>query len=115
MTNSIRNNKHSFEAYYLEKENKLTIKVSGQFIFSAVGDFRKIYESNPIANNYVLDLAGVKRFDSAGLGCILAMFQFLKEKNNQVDLDIINASDDIQKVLECAKISHFLDGIQFSQ
>lgn len=113
MNKTLKTNTHQFEASYLERDNKVTIKASGQFIFSAVSDFREIYESFPITNHYVLDMGMVERFDSAGLGCILVMFQYIQQQNRKAHLIINNASDDIQKVFECAKISELLDGIEY--
>lgn len=113
MNKTLRTSTHQFEASYLEKDDKITIKASGQFIFSAVSDFREIYESFPATSHYVLDMGRVERFDSAGLGCILVMFQYVREQNRKAHLVITNASDDIQKVFEVAKISELLDGIEY--
>lgn len=115
MTKIIKTDKNIIESNYSEGEDKTTIKLVGNFTFAIVSEFRKAYESQPVASQYVLDLADVDAFDSAGLGCILVMFQYINEKNQQVKLIILNASKDIKKVLECAKITDIAEGIEFQQ
>jgi len=105
-------NNNKIEALYSQDKQTLTIKVTGQFTFSRVSEFRKSYETKP-AVYYNLDLAGVTKFDSAGLGCILVMFEHIKDNTQQACLNICNADNSILEIFECAKVSDLLNDIQF--
>jgi len=106
-------NNNKIEADYSEDRKAVTIRVCGYFTFSSALKFRKTYEAQPSCNLFNLDLAGVTKFDSAGLGCILVMYEFIKHNNKQAHLNICNADKNILEIFECAKVSHLLDDIRF--
>ena len=89
MTKTIKTKNYKIEGNYSEGEDKVIIKLVGHFTFAIVGEFRQAYESQPTA-------------------C-----QYIQEKNQDAKLYILNASRNIQKVLDCAKITDIAKGIQF--
>lgn len=111
----MKKNKNKIERDYSETKQTMTITVSGQFTFSSAQKFRQAYETEPMATDYYLDLAGVTKFDSAGLGCVLVMYEHIKLNNKLASLTVCNAPEYVLEIFECAKISHLLDDIQFDQ
>lgn len=56
----------------------------------------------------VVDLAGLRFIDAAGIGCLLEQRERYRSAGG--DLTVRNASDEVQRVLEMAEAADLLDG-----
>ena len=93
----------SVETVYSENENTLTIRIKGVFNFSIMNEFRQSY-SNSISKTtkIIVDLRENTMLDSSALGMLLAMKEFLKREDG--DINIINCNPVVMKIFE---ITHF--------
>lgn len=85
----------------INKENKqLTIRIDGQFDFSAHPAFRNAYQEVDPSYKVIVDLAKTEYLDSAALGMLLLLDEhFAKSK-----ITIINTNELTRQVLA---IAHF--------
>ena len=112
-TNFPINARKRVQSVYCKTNQSVTLTINGYFTFSAASDFRDAYQSHPISPYYFLDLAKVTHYDSAALGCILVLYEFVNNENNQAHLTIQNASHDMMETFKDSKIAHLIHNFHF--
>jgi anti-anti-sigma factor len=86
----------------------LTISVAGRFDFSSLQIFRNTYEKADVKpEHYVIDLKEAEYLDSSALGMLLALRDYAG--GDDADIKIINASNDIRKILLITKLDELFD------
>ena len=81
--------------------DRVTITVSGRFVFELYDDFRASYaETAGVGVAYRIDLADTEYLDSSALGMLL----LLREHAGGVasDIEIIQASAEVRRILDVA-------------
>lgn len=81
--------------------DRVTIAVSGRFVFELYDDFRASYaETAGVGVAYRVDLADTEYLDSSALGMLL----LLREHAGGVasDVEIIQASAEVRRILDVA-------------
>jgi len=83
-----------------EQGDRVTIKVSGRFDFSAHQDFVDAYRDTPKGEkSFVVDLSDTEYMDSSAMGMLLQLREHAS-KSSQIELDQANAN--IQEILRIA-------------
>ena len=82
--------------------NIVTIKVRGRFDFSHQKEFRTAYESCDASKKFIVDLSTAEYLDSAALGMLLLLLDYVDKDKSRVILSLAN--DEIKSIL---LISHF--------
>ena len=88
---------------YNEDDRTLVIYVNGKFSFDVLREFRDAYEKpfgREISRVFV-NLHNTDFIDSSALGMLLNMKEYLRA--GEGDIAIINANQDIRKVLSIAR------------
>ena len=78
----------------------VTITVEGAFGFSLVQDFRRCY-SDRKDYRFTIDLGKVDYIDSAGLGMLLNMHNYLEQDDGMIR--IINTLPQVRKILSISR------------
>lgn len=86
-------------------DDKVIIRVQGDFNFSIQREFRDSYASEPPNAVVELDMGGVRLLDSSALGMLLLMRQHFGEDKARVSL--VNPPPAIRKILEVAHFNSF--------
>lgn len=79
--------------------NTTTIAINGEFTFSVNAEFRKAYKSANSTHQFVVDLSSVQKMDSAALGMLIQLREYLGGSNN---VTLKGANNDIQQILDIA-------------
>ncbi len=88
--------------------NVVEIKVAGRFDFNDHQDFRDAYEgAGSPSTKYIVNLAATEYMDSSALGMLLVMREHAGGAN--ADISIVNASPEIQKLLDVANYGKLFD------
>jgi len=90
-------------AISVSNEGKVvTIKVRGRFDFSHKNEFCSVYESYSSAQKFIVDLSTANHLDSAALGMLLLLLDYVdKDKSRAV---LAQANAEIKSTL---LLSHF--------
>lgn len=87
---------------------KLTIKVRGRFDFSKHQEFRDAYERQDYhPKSVVVDLQDTTYLDSSALGMLLLLRDHAG--GDQSDVRVVNASDDVRKILAISNFGNLFD------
>ena len=81
-------------------EKHITIVIEGAFGFSLVQEFRRCY-SDKKDYRYTIDLRKVDYIDSAGLGMLLNMHNYLEQDDGMVC--ITNTLPQVRKILSISR------------
>ncbi len=82
---------------HVDSNNKqVTISIEGAFGFSLVQDFRRCYVDKK-DHSFTIDLRLVNYIDSAGLGMLLNMHNYLEQPDGMIKL--INVLPQVRKIL----------------
>lgn len=96
----------SVQADYNQAEDKLTIRISGQFNYGVHQDFSNAYKELMPSDRrkYVIDLSSVEHIDSSALGMLL----LLKERagGSRADITLQGGSSAIKKILDISGFKH---------
>lgn len=84
------------EAQTDESSKHVTISIEGAFGFNLVQDFRRCYNDKQ-AFNFTIDLRKVDYIDSAGLGMLLNMHNYLGQTDGSIR--ITNTLPQVRKIL----------------
>jgi len=76
------------------------------FDFSTHIEFRQVYENNPEAKHYVLDMGKTLYLDSSALGMLLQLREVTGGDNEGIE--IINARDHVSEVLKIANFDKMM-------
>ena len=92
------------------EDETAVLKIKGEVLF----DNSNIYKEKTKElikkteySNLIIDLIEVPYIDSSGIGFLLSLFKFMREKDEI--LKIANANEKIKKVLEITKINSIID------
>lgn len=95
----------------VQKEDRLwVINLGERFDFGAVEEFRRSYESIPVANRMIvnIDFRATRYMDSSALGMLLNAKNHLKgDGENKVVL--ANCNDQIKKIFSISKFEKKFD------
>ncbi|WP_456295059.1 STAS domain-containing protein [Vibrio sp. AK197] len=78
------------------KNKHVTVSIDGAFGFSLVQDFRRCYVERK-DHTFTIDLRAVNYIDSAGLGMLLNMHNYLEQRDGTIRL--INILPQVKKIL----------------
>jgi len=86
------------------------VKYKGEIVFENSNEIKenskdKLREID--YNNLIMDFTEVSFIDSSGIGFILSLFKFLREREGS--LVIANANDKIKKNFEITKLSQIIE------
>jgi len=86
------------------------VKFKGEIVFENSNEIKenskdKLREID--YNNLIMDFTEVSFIDSSGIGFILSLFKFLREREGS--LVIANANDKIKKNFEITKLSQIIE------
>ncbi len=89
------------------KEKTLTIQISGTLNGQLQKKVREAYKNKNDINQYIIDLGQTTYADSAGLGLLLAMYGFVKGRNDKAQFKIINSKGGVREILLMSKFEKF--------
>jgi anti-anti-sigma factor len=89
-------------------ETELTIDVVGRFDFSVANEFRNSYRHLGKKDKYIINLAQVEYIDSAAIGMLLLLREFVEE-DSKSRVAINNCSPEVRKVLCLAHMDKLFD------
>ena len=90
----------SVEADINTEQKRITIFVNGTFGFHVIQEFRRCY-SDKRDYQFTVDLRKVNYIDSAGLGILINMHNYLEQGDS--DIRITNTLPQVRKVLAISR------------
>lgn len=91
----------------INKDGITHIVVHGSLVFDLNKAFREAYQSLPTNARVVVDLSGADYLDSAGLGMLIRLRDYLSEAPQPVTLMGANAA--IRQILDVANFGRLFD------
>jgi len=97
-----------------ERKDCLVVKMEGEFVFDEVPKFENFVTTHKGKNNNIaIDLKKVVFLDSSGMGSLVKMLNYMKQKSGGFYL--INVSNDILKIFEIADLITFFKVLSESE
>ncbi|RAK08129.1 SpoIIAA-like anti-anti-sigma regulatory factor [Halanaerobium saccharolyticum] len=94
----------------LVENNKAVLKFEGEVIFDNSNQLKEeakqMLSKNEGVNKLVIDLANVSYLDSSGVGLILSLFKFMRNKKGT--LAVAAANEKIKRVFEVTKLQEII-------
>lgn len=91
-------------------EGSNILQVDGEVIFNNSNqvkeEAKEIIKENEI-NKLIIDLTSTSYLDSSGIGVILSLFKFMRDKSGK--LLIANPNEKVKRVFEVTKLNQILD------
>lgn len=93
--------------YILTKEDSITISLENDFTFHHHADFRKAYEQNLDDKKKVIiiDFAKTNFIDSAALGMLLILREYIEESGKTIAIELINCRKEVFEILAISNFS----------
>ncbi|QSX06386.1 anti-sigma factor antagonist [Sedimentibacter sp. zth1] len=94
---------------YIENGQDLLIKLKGELDHHSATECKKIIDEKLTSgkiNNLTIDVKGLDFIDSSAIGFIIGRYKVLKK--NEGNLDIINTSHKLKKVLDMSGIGKII-------
>jgi len=95
---------------YEVEEGKHIIRIDGEVIFENSNKIKEkaknIIKENDI-QSLIIDLTDTSYLDSSGIGTILSLFKFMRDRSGK--LLITNPNDKVKRVFEVTKLNQILD------
>lgn len=95
---------------YEVKEGSNIIRIDGEVIFENSNKIKEkaknIIKENDI-QSLIIDLTDTTYLDSSGIGAILSLFKFMRDRSGK--LLITNPNDKVKRVFEVTKLNQILD------
>ncbi len=90
------------------EENRVVISLEGDFVTDLVNEFRNVIQEQIQAGHtaFVLDFKNTVIIDSMGIGCLVATFNTLKQKNGT--LELINVPENLKDVFQVMRLDRIL-------
>jgi anti-anti-sigma factor len=94
------------ECTFETNHSTLSVKISGQFLFTDHNKFRSVLSAaeDPGVNVLQIDLSGVDFIDSAGLGMLLLLRDQCEKASKSLQLS--GAAGQVKKVFDISKFEH---------
>jgi HptB-dependent secretion and biofilm anti anti-sigma factor len=87
--------------------NRLTIQLPVRFTFDSHADFRPAYRDQPAGNRkYRLDFRDTEYLDSAGLGMLLQLLDYVGGDRKRIEL--VNLQPNVRELLHLADIDSLM-------
>ena len=98
-----------FDAKIKQKDDNLTINLSGDLDIYSEKEFKKFVEEKlkPTNTDIVFDFSELSYIDSTGLGMFINIYKDQIEKNKTIK--IINAKDNIKKLFKITDLTELFE------
>ncbi|TDO85265.1 SpoIIAA-like anti-anti-sigma regulatory factor [Halanaerobium saccharolyticum] len=94
----------------LVENNKAVLKFEGEVIFDNSNQLKEeakqMLSKNEKVNSLVIDLGSVPYLDSSGVGVILSLFKFMRNRNGA--LAVAEANEKIKRVFDVTKLREII-------
>lgn len=89
-------------------DNRYVIKLEGRLIMSNSDEIKNAIKKELTSNKFPvrIDLKNVEFLDSTGIGVLISIFKFLKERN--LDMTVANPNDTVKWVMTITKLDTIL-------
>jgi len=90
------------------EDNRVVINLDGDFVTDLVNEFRNVVQEQIQAGHtaFVLDFKNTVIIDSMGIGCLVATFNTLKQKNGA--LELCNVPENLRDVFQVMRLDRIL-------
>ncbi|MGM0437713.1 MAG: anti-sigma factor antagonist [Bacillota bacterium] len=96
--------------FIIDERDVPIMKFNGEIVFENSNELKEKAKGKMKETDYqnlIMDFKDVSFIDSSGIGFVLSLFKFLREKEGE--LAIANANEKIKKSFEITKISQIIE------